>query len=139
MTAGETAMNRLLTQMSKFGIVGVLATALDFLILWGLVSLAGMNYLVGATIAYTISLVFNYVASMRYVFQRRDDLKRSYEFTIFVVLALIGLLLNNLTMWVLTGLFTVNYMISKVFATALVMVWNFASRKALLEADQAVN
>ncbi|MGV9188918.1 GtrA family protein [Arcanobacterium canis] len=132
-------MKSLLAQISKFGIVGVLATALDFLILWGLVSLAGMNYLVGATIAYIISLVFNYVASMRYVFQRRDDLKRSYEFTIFVVLALIGLLLNNLTMWVLTGLFAVNYMISKVFATALVMVWNFASRKALLEADQAVN
>lgn len=132
-------MKSLLAQISKFGIVGVLATALDFLILWGLVSLAGINYLVGATIAYIISLVFNYIASMKYVFQRRDDLKRSYEFTIFVVLALIGLLLNNLTMWVLTGLFAVNYMISKVFATALVMVWNFASRKALLEADQAVN
>ncbi|MFC5281013.1 GtrA family protein [Arcanobacterium canis] len=132
-------MKGLLTQISKFGIVGVFATALDFLILWGLVSLAGINYLVGATIAYIISLVFNYIASMKYVFQRRDDLKRSYEFTIFVVLALIGLLLNNLTMWVLTGLFAVNYMISKIFATALVMVWNFASRKALLEADQAVN
>ncbi|MDP9801712.1 putative flippase GtrA [Arcanobacterium wilhelmae] len=129
-------MNRLFAQISRFGIVGVLATVLDFALLWFLVSVTGLNYLVSATVAYCISLVFNYVASMRYVFARRSDLRRSREFTIFVVLALFGLILNNLTMWLLTGVIGLNYMASKVFATAIVMVWNFVSRKKTLESRE---
>ena len=51
----------------------------------------------------------------------------------FVVLALCGLGLTNLTMFVGVDYLTLPYTFSKVLATAIAMVFNFISRKLLLE------
>ena len=58
-----------------------------------------MNYLVSATISFTVSVVFNYLASMRYVFTHKEDMSRRREFVIFIILSVIGLLINNVCMW----------------------------------------
>ena len=52
-----------------------------------------------ATISFTVSVVFNYVASMRYVFTHKEGMSRRREFIIFVVLSVIGLIINNACMW----------------------------------------
>ena len=52
-----------------------------------------------ATISFTASVVFNYVASMRYVFTHKEGMSRRREFIIFVVLSVIGLIINNACMW----------------------------------------
>jgi putative flippase GtrA len=98
-----------------------------------LTELFGVNYLVSATISFTVSVIFNYLASMRYVFTHKEGLSRHHEFIIFVVLSVIGLLLNDLFMWFGTGLFGVSYLITKIIATAIVMVYNFITRKIFLD------
>ena len=50
-------------------------------------------------VSYCVSTVFNYVASMRYVFAHREGLSRTREFIIFVTLSVIGLGLNEAIMW----------------------------------------
>lgn len=136
-------MQSLLTQIAKFGLVGVLATVIDFLVMILLHELLGIDAVVSAGISFTVSLVFNYLASMRYVFKRRDDLSRAHEMAIFLLLSLIGLALNELIMYVgqlvleshgipfQEGLM---YVAIKVLATGIVMIWNFVSRKKWLEA-----
>ena len=83
--------------------------------------------------------------SMKFVFERRDDLDRKKEFIIFTVLSLIGLGLNELILYfgVIACEKVVPQMVDehpslittlvKMFATGVVMVYNFISRKMTLE------
>ena len=50
-----------------------------------------------------------------------------------MVCSVIGLLLNDLIVWVVTEKLNVYYLISKVIATVFVMVFNFITRKKFLE------
>ena len=130
-------MRGLLGQIAKFGVVGVIATVIDYGLLMVLSQLAGMEPVLAAGISFCVSLVFNYVASMRYVFTHRQDLSRRREFVIFLVLSAIGFCLNELCMLagtVALGRSAMAVTLTKALATGIVMVWNFVSRKRWLDA-----
>ena len=55
------------------------------------------------------------------------------EFVIFVVLSVIGLGINQVLMWVCVEKLHIYYMISKIGVTGVVMVYNFITRKLILE------
>ena len=128
-------MEKLIAQIMKFGVVGVIAFAIDYGLLALLTEAFGVNYLVSATVSFTVSVVFNYVASMRYVFTHKQGLWRRREFVIFVVLSVIGLGVNDLLMWLGSSVLGVSYLIVKIVATAIVMVYNFVTRKIFLDGD----
>lgn len=130
-------------QFLKFGVVGAIAFAIDFGTMVALHELLGLNPIVAAAISFSVSVIFNYAASMRYVFTRRDDLSRQKELIVFVALSVIGLVINELIMWLGQEAFTATgidyangpyYMGVKILATAVVMLWNFFSRKKWLDA-----
>lgn len=126
-------MKQLIAQFAKFGVVGVIAFIIDYGLMVLLTELFNVNYLISATISFTVSVIFNYVASMRYVFTHKEGISRRREFVIFVVLSVIGLLINDALMWVGVDLFGISYLLVKIFATAVVMVWNFVTRKIFLD------
>lgn len=126
-------MGKLVAQIMKFGVVGVIAFFIDFGVMVFLTEVFGMNPVASATISFTVSVVFNYLASMRYVFQHREGMSRTREFAIFVVLSVIGLAINDALMWAGTELAAFDYRLVKIIATAVVMVWNFVTRKIFLE------
>ncbi|MDD6729979.1 MAG: GtrA family protein [Eggerthellaceae bacterium] len=130
-------MKKLIHQFMKFGVVGIIAFFIDYGLLFVLTEFGGINYLVSATISFTASVIFNYIASMRYVFTHKEDMSRRKEFVIFVVLSAIGLVINNVCMWAGVEIFGIHYMITKIGATAIVMVWNFVTRKIFLDAGDA--
>lgn len=127
-------MKHLIQQFMKFGVVGAIAFVIDYGLMVVLTELFGVEYLLSATISFIASVVFNYVASMRYVFTHKEGLSRRREFAIFVVLSAIGLGINDALMWVGTSLFGISYLITKIAATAIVMVYNFVTRKKFLDA-----
>lgn len=133
----DMCVKKLIAQFMKFGVVGVIAFCIDYGLLIVLTELFGANYLVSATISFTVSVIFNYCASMRYVFTHKEGMSRRREFIIFVVLSVIGLLINNGCMWAGVELLGVHYLITKIFATAIVMVWNFVTRKIFLDGGDA--
>lgn len=136
----EMRMKKLIEQILKFGVVGIIATVIDFGVLYVLSQPLGMDPVISAGISFCVSLVFNYVASMRYVFTHREDMSRSREFVIFLVLSLIGLAINEAIMAAgvaVLGNSALAVMGTKVLATAIVMVWNFVSRKKWLDAGDA--
>lgn len=126
--------NKLFAQLIKFGVVGVVATVIDFAVLTVLTEFFGVHYLTSAAVGFIVSTLFNYLASMRYVFNSRfgADEKRK-ELLIFVLLSVIGLGLNQFFMWLSVEVVQLFYVIAKIFATALVMGWNFVSRKIWIE------
>jgi putative flippase GtrA len=126
-------VKKLIAQFMKFGVVGVIAFIIDFGVMVFLTEVFGVPYLISTTVAFVVSVIFNYVASMRYVFVRKDDMSRRREFIIFIVLSVIGLILNDIFMWLLVDLIFIDYRISKIITTILVAIWNFVSRKIFLE------
>ena len=136
-TKESDTMRNLIEQILKFGIVGVIATVIDFGVMIFLTEVFGVNPVASATVSFIVSLIFNYLASMRYVFRHREGMSRRREFTIFVVLSVIGLGINDALMWVGTAFAALDYRLVKVGATAIVMVWNFVTRKIFLEEKDA--
>ncbi len=127
-------MHKLINQIIKFGLVGVIATIIDFLILTILTEFLGIYYLLSAAISFIVATIFNYIASMKYVFDSRYEKGQKHqELFIFVILSLIGLGLNQVFMWFFVEITVLHYIIAKVLATILVMAWNFISRKIWLE------
>ncbi|MDR2715783.1 MAG: GtrA family protein [Coriobacteriaceae bacterium] len=127
-------MKKLLAQIMKFSVVGVIAFLIDYGLMILLTEVFHVDYLVSATVSFTVAVVFNYLASMRYVFKHKEGLSRRREFIIFVVLSVIGLGLNDLFMWIGVSLFGIDYRITKIAATFIVTIWNFTTRKIFLDA-----
>ncbi|MCI9429063.1 MAG: GtrA family protein [Lachnospiraceae bacterium] len=139
-------MKKLIDQILKFGVVGFIAFFIDFGIFKLLSSVFGVYYLVANFFGFTIALIFNYVASMTFVFERKENADRKAEFLIFTVLSVVGLGLNELIIYVcieeiylhipaLTALMSRQWAetFGKIVATGIVMVYNFITRKIFLE------
>ena len=126
-------IKKLIDQIFKFGIIGALAFVIDYGIMILLTEVFNVNYLISSGISFTISVIFNYICSMKYVFVSRDDMSKQKEFIIFVILSVIGLGINQIIMWLMVDKLGIFYAIVKLFATAVVMVWNFVTRKIFLE------
>lgn len=127
-------MKKLIAQFMKFGIVGVIAFVIDYGVMIFLTEVFGVPYLISTTISFVVSVIFNYFASMRFVFKRKDDMSRRREFIIFIVLSVCGLGINDLLMWLMVDSLYIDYRLSKIVVTVVVAVWNFVTRKIFLEA-----
>lgn len=126
-------MKKLIEQVMKFVIVGGLSFVLDFIIYYVLTNFFSVYYLTAGFFSFTLSLIFNYLMSMKFVFKSKDDLKKTHEFVIFVSLSVMGLGLNLLCLYILVDLFKMNDLIAKVLVAGIVMVFNFITRKIFLE------
>lgn len=120
-------------QIIKFGIVGVLAFLIDYGIMVFLTDFFSVYYLLASTVSFSISLIFNYICSMKFVFSRREEGNTKKEFILFIGLSVLGLGINQLSMLIFVEKLDFMVKISKIFATAIVMVWNFVTRKILIE------
>jgi len=127
-------MKILFTQLLKFGVVGVMATIIDFFFLFLFTDVFGMYYLLSAAISFVLSTLFNYIASMRFVFNSKFSKdEKSKELILFVILSVSGLVLNQVLLWFFVEKIALYYMAAKIVATFFVMTWNFISRKVWLE------
>ena len=120
-------------QITRFSVVGGSAFLIDYGIMILLTELCGINYLISSAISFTVSVIYNYLLSVHWVFNVTEDRSQKQDFAVFIVLSVIGLGLNQLIMWVCVDKLQVFYMISKIGATAIVMVYNFITRKIFLE------
>lgn len=123
----------LFIQIFKFGIVGVVATIIDFAFLYLFREFCHFNTILANTLSFCISVIYNYIASVKWVFNVNKDKDPRKNFIVFIIFSVIGLLLNDFIMWVSTDKLSIYYMLSKVIATLIVMIFNFITRKLFLE------
>ena len=106
---------------------------IDFATLHLLTDYGHLHYLLSAAIAFFVSVVVNYILSVRFVFDVNPDNNKRRVFVVFVLSSIIGLGLTELLMWLGVDLLHLNYLLVKIGATAIVMVYNFITRKLFLE------
>lgn len=139
-------MKKLLNQIIKFGVVGLFCFFIDYGITTGFANFLGVHYLFSKFLGFVISAIVNYVLSIKFVFTNKKEMDKKKEFTVFIILSAIGLVINEFVMYaciggiyenntVLQSYITAEQMVSvgAIIATGVVMVYNFISRKLFLE------
>lgn len=119
-------------QFFRYIFVGGAAFIIDFVSLYVFTDIFGVYYLTSAAIAFILGLIANYILSISWVFNKRTLDNMWSEFTIFAVIGIIGLVLNEVIIWFFTGYVGLFYLLSKIIAAALILFWNFFARKFTL-------
>ena len=120
-----------LLQAPRALVASVLATAVDFCVLVGLVEAAGWSPLVAVVISYFAGGVVQYYLCAVWVFPAAPR-SIALGFTAFTLLSLVSLAVTWATVAVLCDLLYVNYALAKGLSLGPSFAWNFLSRKFLL-------
>ena len=125
----------------KYCIVGGTAAVVDFGVLFVLTELfLGVeSYLTSATISFILSAFTNYFLNRSWTF--RSNGKKRKQIPIFFAVATMGLFINNSIMFVGMEKFLLKnlqygYLLAKVIATGLVLIWNFLGNKYITFNDK---
>ena len=126
-------MKNLIKQLFRFAIVGGIAFLIDYSVLFICTEYLGIYYLISSFISFTVSTVFNYIASVHWVFDVDQKKSQRRNFVLFIVFSVIGLGINQCIMWFGVEKLDLYYMLVKIGATVIVMVFNLIKRKMFLE------
>jgi putative flippase GtrA len=113
----------------KYAAASGAALLVDASVLAALVSGAGWPYLTAAAISFTVGGVFLYFLSIKVVFRFRRLQSPALELPLFVLLGLVGLVLNCLIMFIAVGTWHVNYLAAKGVAAVCTFGANYILRR----------
>ncbi len=115
-------------QIFGFIIVGGIATVIDWTTYYIFCKFFLVSPYISNIIAFFVSVIFNYYASSKWVFNFKNN-----SFISFIILSAIGLLLTEILLYIFIDIMNIDIMISKVLSTCVTMAFNFITRKILLE------
>lgn len=120
-------------QLMRYGISGFSATIVDFAILTILTEVFGEHLLlVWTAIAFVSGVAVTYLLSTHWVFNNRRISSKTTEMVIFLIIAVIGLALTELFMWIFASKIDIHYLLAKLIACMIVFFWNFSAKKYIL-------
>ena len=140
-------MNGRTKEILKFAITGGVCFLIELAALVALRDGAGLDTLIATPIAFLISVVFNYLFCIKWVFPGAADSGKAKAW--FLISSLAGLGLNWALMYLFRILFgedqtilslfgfrITGYMLNKTLATLLVMVFNYFAKRWILRGKE---
>jgi len=141
-------MKNRLNEVIKFVLTGGVCFLIEYAALIALKEWLHLPVVAATPIAFLISVVFNYLLCVKWVFNSAKESSKKAQIG-FAVTSVMGLFLNWAIMWALTALFGEDavlltifsmeikvYMLNKIIATGLVMVWNYSTKRWLLKGNE---
>lgn len=138
-------MSKRIAEIVKFVFTGGVCFLIEYAALIVLKEWLALDVLIATPLAFLVSVIVNYILCVRWVFPAAKDGSRKAQIG-FLITSLMGLALNWLIMWALTALFGEDavlltlfglsvkvYMVNKVIATGLVMIWNYFTKRYVLK------
>jgi putative flippase GtrA len=120
-------MSALVPQCLKFATAGGIATSLHYAVLILLVQAAGIDPVAASGAGFAVGAVSSYLLNYRYTFASTKS--HAKAFGRFITVALVGMLLNLLIMWLCIHWLQINYLLAQVLATGLVLIWSFGANR----------
>ena len=117
-----------LKQFVLYGIVGGLATVVEWLTFYLFSEKLEIQYLIATVLAFIISTFANWLFG-RLILFKGNEKGVIRELVQIYLTSIIGLLLNLIIMYCTVELLHLNTMLAKVIATGIVFFWNFLIRK----------
>lgn len=108
----------------KFGIVGFSGLIIDFGITYLCKEILKIPKYIANAIGFLIAASTNYMLNRIWTFQSTNP-EIAIEYGSFILISLIGLGINTFILWFIITRFKLNFYYSKVFAIAVVTIWNF--------------
>ena len=114
----------MIEQFLKFCIVGGSGVFVDFGITYLCKEWLRLNKYVANSLGFLCASTTNYILNRIWTFHNENpDITGQY--LRFLGIAAVGLVINNLTIWLLHGRFRLNFYLAKLFAIVVVTFWNF--------------
>ena len=119
----------LITKFIKFGIVGASGMVVHFSVLYLFKEVVGLNPFLANTIGFVTAATTNYILNRIWTF-RSQEKQVAVEYLKFILVSVIGLGVNNGTMWI-TGRLLPDWFndwrfyLIWVFAVGVTTLWNF--------------
>ncbi len=121
-------------EIVRFAVNGGVSFAVDYGVMIALTEWCGWNYLWAAGVSFTLSVVVNYILCKCWVFEGAQK-QGAKAMTLFIGSSVVGLGLNQALMYGMVELIGLNYMVAKIVATAIVMVWNYVMKRKAIYMD----
>jgi putative flippase GtrA len=115
---------------NKYLLVGSLAFVIDAGILMILVYME-LYYIFANTISFLTANIFNFAIGHYFIFKRYVKKNIFHIYTIVFAVSCIGLLLNNLSMFLFVELMFLPILIAKILSTIICLFWNYFGRKKI--------
>lgn len=112
----------------KYSAVGASGTVIDVGLLYLLVEYSHLDVLVATTISFVAAVINNFTWNKLWTFANRDSNIRK-QFIKFLLVSLVGLVLNTFFMFVFVRIFVIWYIIAKLMTSFIVLSWNFLGNK----------
>lgn len=130
--ASRTLLTLSLREFIAYGLATCAAFAFDIALLSLLVSGAGLHYALGAAIAFLAGGALLYGLCVRFVFRFRRIANRSAEFSTFIALGLVGVVIQTVVMAIAVEVLHVYYLFGKFAAAGCTFVTNYLLRRTVL-------
>jgi putative flippase GtrA len=104
------------------------AAALDFFFFALFAKLLGYNYFVVGAIGFVLATTLNYLLSIVFVFESGVRFKSHTEFSLVFLVSLVGLILNQMILFLGIGWLEWEMLLVKIMATGSVFFWNYGAR-----------
>lgn len=119
-------------EFARYLLAGGFAFFCDAFTLFSLTQFLKVNYLISAPIGFAVGTVVNYVLSRKWVFERRTLKNTPAEMTVFTLIGVVGLGMNELILWFFQEKLGIYYLFAKGVSGVVVFGWNFGARKLTL-------
>ncbi len=114
----------------RYVVFAGIATLVDLGLLYLLTEFLDVWYFYSAAIAYLCGMLTNFSLN-KYLNFRNKSKKIIPQFGLFAIVALVGLGLNQLILYLLVEFAAIQYMAAKIIAIFIVMFWSFLGHKKL--------
>ncbi len=121
----------LIQEFSKYVLVGICSTIMD----WGSFNLVVVHlhvaYLIGMTLSYTLGTLTHYTLNRLITFNKMKTTQAKKQLAIYLTIVGISFVLNLVLMSVMVSGFKLPLMFSRVLTTGLMLVVNYSLHKTL--------
>ena len=114
----------LILKFLKFCVVGFSGMVVDFGVTWLCKEKFGWNKYISNSLGFILAATNNYLWNRLWTFQSTNT-NIPIEYGKFFLISIIGLIINNLTIYLLHGKLKWNFYLAKIFAIGVVTIWNF--------------